>query len=93
MKSTNVDPNASLAILWKGCLGGVGLTAVFLGISAFTYFVMGFIDAPRNIVLLVSIASGPIIGTILLIIFAFWLASRQKPGPRPKRIYADDDDE
>lgn len=93
MKSGNADPTASLSILWKGCLGGVALAAVFLGISAVTYLLMNLLGLSQNIVLLASVASGPIGGTILLIIFAFWLASRQKPGPRPTRIYVDDDDE
>ena len=92
MKSTNVDPNASLSILWKGCLGGVALTATFFGVSGLMYLLMQMTEAPRNIVLLVSIGSGPLVGTILLTAFAFWLASRQKPGPRPKRIYPDDDE-
>lgn len=93
MKSSNIDPNASLVILGKGCLGGLALAVVFLGISGTAYLLMGMTDAPRRIALLVSVASGPILGTVLLIIFGFWLAARQKPGPRPKRIYADDDDE
>jgi hypothetical protein len=92
MKPTNVDSNASLSILWKGCLGGLALVGLFLGVSGIAYLLMVMINAPRNVLLLVSIASGPLVGTVLLILFAFWLASRQKPGPRAKRIYADDDD-
>ena len=49
--------------LWKGCLGGVGLAILFFILSGLTYLILSRTGLPPNIVLFVTIASGPIIGT------------------------------
>ncbi len=50
--------------LWKGCLGGIGLAIVFFIISGLTYLILIQVGLPRNIVLFITVASGPIIGTL-----------------------------
>jgi hypothetical protein len=90
--SNSLPPQDPTAVLWKGCLGGIGLTALFFVISGSAYFILSSMDVPRNLLLFGSIGSGPICGTFVLIGVAVWIASRQKPGPRPTRPQYDDDD-
>lgn len=67
--------------LWKGCLAGIGLVAVFLAISGLAYLVLSQTGLPRNIILLVTIGSGPIIGTFGLCAI-LWVRARRQSGIR-----------
>lgn len=49
--------------LWRGCLGGIGMALLFLLISAITYVALNDSGLTYNLVLLLTIASGPVIGT------------------------------
>jgi hypothetical protein len=49
--------------LWKGCLGGIGLAVVFFIISLAVFLILSQTALPPNIILFITIASGPIIGT------------------------------
>lgn len=64
------------AALWKGCLGGLGLAVLFLVISGLTYLFLSQTSTPYNLVLLLSIASGPIIGTGGLLAILYFRALR-----------------
>ncbi|GEM_PF-3061144 len=54
--------------LGKGCLAGIGLAVGFLAISGLVYLALSLTGLPRNIVLLVSLASGPILGNLIVLI-------------------------
>lgn len=74
----NSDPYSVVRTgLWKGCLGGIGLVLVFFLVSGVTYFLLGFTSLSHNIVLLLSIASGPVIGTFGLLLPLYLRARRQ----------------
>ncbi len=62
--------------LGKGCLGGIGLALAFLALSAATYGLLATLGLPYNLVLLLSVASGPILGTALLLVVAYRRAAR-----------------
>lgn len=62
--------------LGKGCLAGLGLALVFIVISGTVYLILSSFDLPRNLLLLFSIASGPIIGNLIAITI-FVIRSRQ----------------
>lgn len=65
--------------LGKGCLAGLVLAAGFLVISGVVYLLLSPIGLPRNILLLISIASGPILGNlIVLIVFLIRSKSAQR---------------
>ena len=49
--------------LWRGCLGGIGMTLMFFLISGVTYLALNQSGLTYNLVLLLSVASGPVIGT------------------------------
>lgn len=51
-------------IMGKGCLAGFGLVVIFFVISGLAYLAISQFDLPQNLVLLVTVASGPIIGTL-----------------------------
>ncbi|MBN1428180.1 MAG: hypothetical protein JXB07_07335 [Anaerolineae bacterium] len=50
--------------LWKGCLGGIGLAMVFFAISGITYLILTHTGLSYRMILFVTFASGPIIGTL-----------------------------
>jgi hypothetical protein len=50
--------------LGKGCLGGLALALVFFAISGFVYLILTQIDVPPRTILLLTVASGPIGGTL-----------------------------
>jgi uncharacterized membrane protein len=62
--------------LGKGCLAGLALAVGFLVISGLVYLVLSLASLPRNILLLVSIASGPILGNVIVLI-VFLLRSKK----------------
>jgi len=63
--------------LWKGCLGGLGLVVVFFIISGLTYLLLGQTTLSPNVILVISIASGPLIGTFGILIPLYLRARRQ----------------
>ena len=68
MKSNDSDAKGLVATaLWKGCLGGLGLGVVFLLISGLTYLALSGMRLGHNILLLLTIASGPVLGTSILL--------------------------
>ncbi len=91
--SPNPTSAASVGVL-KGCLGGIVLALVFLGISGAMYFLMSVTNAPRSLTLLISIGSGPIVGTFLLTLYALRLTSKmrqslQQPAPNDETTVRD----
>ena len=75
--SSNPCSAASIGVL-KGCLGGIALALVFLGISGGTYLIMSAVNAPSSVTLLISIGSGPIIGTFLLTLYSLRLTAKMR---------------
>ena len=74
----NSDPSAVVRTgLLKGCLGGLGLVVVFFVISGLTYLLLGTTQVPQNIILVLSILSGPLIGTFGLLVPLYLRARRQ----------------
>lgn len=69
--------DAATAILWKGCLGGAGLATLFLVISSATYLVLSNTGLDRQAVLGLSVASGPLVGSLVAIALYLRLASRR----------------
>jgi hypothetical protein len=87
--------NSLLALLLKGCMGGAGLGVTLLLIGGGIYFVLSVIGMPHNLVLLLSIASGPVIGTLLAAVYALMRPSAQPPldsTSRRRPSYFDDED-
>jgi hypothetical protein len=67
--------------LGKGCLAGLGLAVLFVAISGLAYLVLSQFDVPPNIVLLISIASGPTTGTMgTLVVLWLWARSKAHSG-------------
>lgn len=64
------------AALGKGCLAGVGLALGFFILSVLAYGLLGPFGLPHNIRLLVAIASGPILGTLAVVV-VFLMISRK----------------
>ncbi len=62
--------------LWKGCLGGLGLVIVFFIISGLTYLVLSQAGLSSGVTLVVSIVSGPIIGTLGVLLPIYLRARR-----------------
>jgi hypothetical protein len=54
--------------LAKGCLAGLGLVVLFAAIGGLAYLLLTVAGLPQNIVLLIAIASGPILGTVGLLV-------------------------
>jgi hypothetical protein len=69
--------NAVTTGLWKGCLGGIGLAAVFFFISGLTYLILSQTGLSPNIALFFTIASGPIVGTFGLAAIVWFRAHAQ----------------
>ena len=57
--------------LIKGCLGGVALTLVFFIISVINYAVLSRSGLQFLLVLFISVLSGPVIGTSVLLILLY----------------------
>ncbi len=57
------------------------MAAVFLAISGLTYLILSQSGLPRNIILLVTIGSGPIIGTFGICAI-LWIRARAQMGNR-----------
>lgn len=91
----NDSPSASLlSLLLKGCLGGVALVCALGVISVAVYFVLSSLGLRGNFVLTASIASGPIVGTVLLALYALTRSFSQPPlDSTIKRHQAKYDDE
>ncbi len=62
--------------LWKGCLGGLGLVIVFFIISGLTYLLLSLARLSSGVILVVSIVSGPIIGTLGVLVPLYLRARR-----------------
>lgn len=62
--------------LWKGCLGGIGLVIVFFIISGLTYLVLSQTQLSHGMALVLSIVSGPIIGTLGVLVPLYLRARR-----------------
>lgn len=60
----------------RGCLLGLGLLVLFVAISGVLYLALLLTDLPENIRLLISIASGPILGTVIGLLVAWRLMNR-----------------
>lgn len=78
MSSDNSSIDAATAILLRGCLGGVGLAVVFLVISGVTFLVLSAVTAPRNLMILFSVASGPVIGSGAALLLVLRRLSREQ---------------
>ncbi len=75
------DPRAAGlvgAALGKGCLVGVGIALLFAFISLLVYLLVGPLGLPSNMRLLITFASGPTVGTGV-VLAAFWLFIRRTP--------------
>jgi hypothetical protein len=62
--------------LGKGCLGGLGAAVVFLLSGGAVYLLLSVMGLPENIVLFIAIASGPIIGTVIVSAYVLTRARR-----------------
>jgi hypothetical protein len=62
--------------LWKGCLGGLGLVIVFFIISGLTYLLLSQAGLSNGMTIVLSIASGPIIGTLGVLLPLYLRARR-----------------
>jgi fructose-specific phosphotransferase system IIC component len=62
--------------LGKGCLGGLGAAVVYLLAGGAVYLVLSILGLPENIVLFLAIASGPIIGTVIVAAYVLLRAKR-----------------
>jgi hypothetical protein len=62
--------------LWKGCLGGIGLAIVFFIISIVVLLTLSQTAMPPKIILFITIASGPIIGTFGFAAVLLWARTR-----------------
>jgi hypothetical protein len=62
--------------LGKGCLAGLGLAVLFALISLMVYLLSGPFGLDQNVRLLLTFASGPVLGTILALA-VFWLITRR----------------
>lgn len=81
--------DAATAILVRGYLSGTALAVTFLLISDLTFMLLSALDAPRNLLKLVSLASGPIIGSAGAVwVIMRWISRRSSSGAR-----TDHDDE
>ena len=77
MSSSGTGPGGVVGpAVGKGCLAGLGLLVLFVVISGLIYLVLGAFALADNIRLLVSIASGPILGTIIGLLIAWRIMSR-----------------
>ena len=70
------------ATLGKGCLAGLGLAGVFFVISSLMYLILSGVGLPHNILLLLTIASGPILGTGI----AFTVLLLVRPGQSQRQV-------
>ncbi len=73
------QPNVVALALWQGCLAGLGLALTFLVISGLSYLFLLLVGAGSQIRLLITVASGPILGTglILLIVLLRSIGTQQ----------------
>ncbi len=62
--------------LGKGCLAGVGMTLGFFAISGLAYLLLGPLALPSNLRLLIAVASGPIVGTLAVLVIFLALSRR-----------------
>ncbi len=63
------DNRAAKAVtsgLAKGCLLGVGMAVLFAAIGGLLYLGAGLTGMPERIVMLIAIAGGPILGTVVV---------------------------
>lgn len=75
------DPRAAGLVgvaLGKGCLVGIGIALLFAVISLLVYVLLGPLGLPTNVRLLITFASGPTLGTGV-VLAAFWLFSQRTP--------------
>jgi hypothetical protein len=80
MSNEKPDYQAGLPLvaqsMGKGCLGGVGAAVVFLLSGGAVYLILSVLGLPENIVLFLAIASGPIIGTVIVAAYVLSRARR-----------------
>ncbi len=75
------DPQAAGLVgsaLGKGCLAGVGVALLFFVLSLLVYLLIGPFGLPPNVRLLITFASGPILGTGVVLV-VFWAFVRRPP--------------
>jgi hypothetical protein len=78
--------------LVKGCLGGLGLTVIFLAISAATFLLLDESGLQRTFVLIISIISGPVIGTGGLLLFLYRRSSQRLKSLARKEVDSNSND-
>jgi hypothetical protein len=84
--SNNVNPAGVVSAgLGKGCLAGLGLALLFFLISGGVYLALGAFSLERNIRLLFTFLSGPVIGTVLVVVVLYVqsLANQKNFDPKP----------
>ena len=64
--------------LGKGCLAGLGLAVGFFAISGLVYLLLGPFGLERNIRLLLTIVSGPILGTLAVVVIFLQRSARAR---------------
>ena len=77
---TSTDPDVRNAVgqaMGKGCLAGIGLVVGFFVIGALIYGLLSLVGVTGNIRLFVTVAGGPIIGTVIAFIVAMNINRRQ----------------
>lgn len=62
----------------RGCLLGLGLFLLFILIGGLVYLVLLAFDLPENIRMLIAIATGPIVGTVIGLLVAWRIVTRQQ---------------
>lgn len=67
--------------LGKGCLAGLALVVLYAAISGLVYLVLSWLGASPNLRLLIGIASGPIVGTVIALFAALYVVRRTAAPP------------
>jgi len=77
--SNNPNPGGVIGPAFgKGCLLGLGLVVLFAAISGLLWLALLLTDLPENIRLLISIATGPILGTVIGLFVAWRMMNRRQ---------------
>ena len=79
MMSNNPDPASAVATgVGRGWLLGLGLFLLFALISGLVYLALQPFDLPENIHMLIAIATGPIVGTVIGLLIAWRFVTRRQ---------------
>lgn len=79
-KSTTPVPGQFVVpAVGKGCLAGLALLVLFVGISGLTYLILKPFGLSENTHLFFTVLSGPLLGTIIGLIVGWRFLRRNQP--------------